>query len=62
MPLLPRTLKRFLHDESGPTAAEYAVMIAMILTLCIGSITGLGFRIQALVASLQVFMSQVLNM
>ena len=27
MPLLPRTLKRFLHDESGPTAAEYAVMI-----------------------------------
>lgn len=27
-----RRLKRFLADESGPTAVEYAMMIALILT------------------------------
>lgn len=31
-------LKRFLCDESGPTAVEYAVMLAMIVVVCIGSV------------------------
>jgi pilus assembly protein Flp/PilA len=31
-------LKRFLRDESGPTAVEYAVMLALIVVVCIASI------------------------
>ena len=33
-----RSLWKFLHDESGPTAVEYAVMLALIIGVCIGAI------------------------
>jgi pilus assembly protein Flp/PilA len=36
------SLKRFLADESGPTAVEYAVMLALIIVVCITAITTLG--------------------
>jgi len=29
---------RFLRDESGPTATEYAVMLALIIGVCIGAV------------------------
>ena len=32
----------FLKDESGPTAVEYAVMLALIIIVSIISITSLG--------------------
>ena len=32
----------FLKDESGPTAVEYAVMLALIVVVCITAITALG--------------------
>ncbi len=32
----------FLKDESGPTAVEYAVMLALIIVVCIAAITTLG--------------------
>jgi pilus assembly protein Flp/PilA len=35
-------VKRFLKDESGPTAVEYAVMLALIVVVCITAITTLG--------------------
>jgi pilus assembly protein Flp/PilA len=35
-------LIRFLKDESGPTAVEYGVMLALILAVCITAITVLG--------------------
>ena len=35
-------LVRFLKDESGPTAVEYAVMLALIIVVCIAAITALG--------------------
>ena len=35
-------LKRFLTAEDGPTAVEYAVMLALIIVVCIGAITTLG--------------------
>jgi pilus assembly protein Flp/PilA len=34
--------KQFLSDESGPTAVEYAVMLALIVVVCITAITTLG--------------------
>ena len=36
------SLVNFLKDESGPTAVEYAVMLALIIVVCITAITTLG--------------------
>ncbi len=33
---------RFLQAEDGPTAVEYAVMLALIVVVCITAITTLG--------------------
>ena len=35
-------LLNFLKDESGPTAVEYAVMLALIIVVCIAAIATLG--------------------
>jgi pilus assembly protein Flp/PilA len=32
----------FLKSEDGPTATEYAVMLALIIVVCILSITAIG--------------------
>jgi pilus assembly protein Flp/PilA len=37
-------LQTFLRDEEGPTAVEYAVMLAFIIIVCIAAITVLGQR------------------
>jgi pilus assembly protein Flp/PilA len=35
-------LASFLRNEDGPTAVEYAVMLALIIVVCITAITALG--------------------
>ncbi len=35
-------LVAFLKDESGPTAVEYAVMLALIIVVCIAAVITLG--------------------
>jgi pilus assembly protein Flp/PilA len=37
----------FLADESGPTAVEYAVMLAFIIIVCISAITTLGSTVSS---------------
>jgi pilus assembly protein Flp/PilA len=32
----------FIDREDGPTAVEYAVMLALIIVVCLGAITTLG--------------------
>ena len=32
----------FVKAEDGPTAVEYAVMLALIIVVCIGAVTTLG--------------------
>ena len=44
MPCFGRTLLHFLQNEDGPTAVEYAVMLALIIVVCIAAITTLGTR------------------
>jgi pilus assembly protein Flp/PilA len=39
---LTRSALAFLKDESGPTAVEYGVMMALIVAVCITSVTVLG--------------------
>ncbi len=36
--------KRFLVSEDGPTAVEYAVMLALIIVVCLGAIAFVGTR------------------
>jgi pilus assembly protein Flp/PilA len=33
---------RFIEREDGPTAVEYAVMLALIIVVCLTAITTLG--------------------
>ena len=37
----------FLRNEDGPTAVEYAVMLALIIVVCIAAITTLGTNANA---------------
>jgi pilus assembly protein Flp/PilA len=39
---LSRAVSEFITKEDGPTAVEYAVMLALIIVVCIGAITTLG--------------------
>ena len=39
---LKRGVVKFLKAEDGPTAVEYAVMLALIIVVCIAAISALG--------------------
>ncbi|MEK6677375.1 MAG: Flp family type IVb pilin [Planctomycetota bacterium] len=40
--------KNFLKSEDGPTATEYAVMLALIIIVCLAIITSLGTTVQGI--------------
>ncbi len=40
--------KTFLKSEDGPTATEYAVMLALIVLVAIGAISGLGTTVDGI--------------
>ena len=44
--ILP-SISRFLVSEDGPTAVEYAVMLALILVACISIVTTLGTKVSS---------------
>lgn len=37
-----KKLQRFLVSEDGPTAVEYAVMLALIVIVCLAAIQSIG--------------------
>ena len=39
---LVKSVKRFLVSEDGPTAVEYAVMLALIIVVCLTAIQAVG--------------------
>ena len=39
---LMKKMVRFLQKEDGPTAVEYAVMLALIIVVCLAAIGTLG--------------------
>ncbi len=41
-------VKSFLKSEDGPTATEYAVMLALIIIVALGAITGLGTTVDTI--------------
>jgi pilus assembly protein Flp/PilA len=40
-------VRDFLKREDGPTAVEYAVMLAFIITICVAAIQALGSNASA---------------
>ena len=42
MKSLAKKVQRFLASEDGPTAVEYAVMLALIVIVCLTAISSLG--------------------
>ena len=41
---LALAMRRFLVSEDGPTAVEYAVMLALIIIVCLTAISSVGTR------------------
>lgn len=41
-------IREFLRSEDGPTATEYAVMLALIVLAAIGAMTALGGKVTAI--------------
>ena len=42
MKSLAKKMHRFLVSEDGPTAVEYAVMLALIVIVCLAAISPIG--------------------
>ncbi len=47
MKSLATKMRRFLKSEDGPTAVEYAVMLALIIIVCLTAITAVGTQAAA---------------
>ena len=47
MKTLREKLIKFLESEDGPTAVEYAVMVALIIVVSIGAVTTLGTKVSS---------------
>ena len=45
MAMIYSIAKRFLKSEDGPTATEYAVMLALIIIVALAAITLLGTKV-----------------
>jgi len=39
---IAKSIKNFLVSEDGPTAVEYAVMLALIIVVCLTAVTAVG--------------------
>jgi pilus assembly protein Flp/PilA len=42
-----KSVRNFLVSEDGPTAVEYAIMLALIVLVCMASVTALGSNANA---------------
>ncbi len=42
MRAITKNVVEFLKKEDGPTAVEYAVMLALIIVVCIAAVTAIG--------------------
>jgi pilus assembly protein Flp/PilA len=42
-----KSVRTFLVSEDGPTAVEYAVMLALIVIVCIASVSAVGSNANA---------------
>ncbi len=53
MKALVKKARNFLKSEDGPTATEYAVMLALIIIVALAAITLLGTRVSGIFSRVQ---------
>ena len=53
MKTLAKRLKEFIKSEDGPTATEYAVMLALIIVGCFVAITLIGNKARTMFTNLE---------
>ena len=52
-------IREFVRSEDGPTATEYAVMLALIIVVCIAAVTILGNKVNNTFSAVHTAMSTV---
>ena len=52
MSYLRQNITRFVHEEDGPTATEYAVMLAVIAITVLGAMAAFGNRMNSIYVSI----------
>ncbi len=57
MKALVKRAKEFLVSEDGPTATEYAVMLALIIVVALGAISVLGTKVSSVFNNVQTSMT-----
>jgi pilus assembly protein Flp/PilA len=58
--LIQRT-KSFIVNEDGPTATEYAVMLALIIIAALVAITGLGATVTEIFSSVDTSLQSAMD-
>ena len=53
MKALVSRVQAFLVNEDGPTATEYAVMLALIIIVALGAITLLGQKVNTIFGNVE---------
>lgn len=48
MPSFLNAARKFLRSDDGPTATEYAVMLALIIMVALGAISGIGLKVESI--------------
>ncbi|MCA9059210.1 MAG: Flp family type IVb pilin [Planctomycetaceae bacterium] len=51
------SVKRFLVSEDGPTAVEYAVMLALIVVVCLAAVSAVGKNANAKFNTIQSYLT-----
>ena len=53
MQALGSSIKEFLTSEDGPTAVEYAVMLALVIVLCLTALQAMSANARTTLAGLR---------
>jgi pilus assembly protein Flp/PilA len=53
MKAFSKLVKSFISEESGATATEYAVMLALIIVIALGAISALGTKVSGTFSNIE---------
>lgn len=53
MQMIKSRMREFLVSEDGPTATEYAVMLALIIIVALAAITLLGAKVNTIFSNVE---------
>ena len=53
MKTLVKKMRSFFRSEDGPTATEYAVMLALIILICMATIMLIGNKVKSVFTNIE---------